>query len=165
MCKRKRCKVIIYIFSSPHIWINNSMGICSHTYTHVLSHFSTVDHVTRVLLVLKRTATSVVDPPPQLQWRLQPSERFCAQNYPRMQPDTSATSLLTVRTEPGSVSLWLTCILQTVPGLWPVPPGMDLEHKRAFGASVLLTCVIICSNVPHPVGAYQYNNRYAGWVN
>ncbi|XP_014831153.1 PREDICTED: carboxypeptidase A6 [Poecilia mexicana] len=39
---------------------------------------------------------------------------------------------------------------------------MDLEHKRAFGASVLLTCVIICGNVPHPVGAYQYNNRYAG---
>ncbi|XP_062235084.1 carboxypeptidase A6 [Platichthys flesus] len=39
---------------------------------------------------------------------------------------------------------------------------MALDHRSAFRASVLLACVIICSNVLCPVGAYLYNNRYAG---
>lgn len=43
-------------------------------------------------------------------------------------------------------------------------PRMELDHRSAFRASVLLACVIICSNVLCPVGAYLYNNRYAGWV-
>lgn len=43
-------------------------------------------------------------------------------------------------------------------------PRMALEHRSAFRASVLLACVIICSNVLCPVGAYLYNNRYVGWV-
>ncbi|KAK2859443.1 hypothetical protein Q5P01_004063 [Channa striata] len=34
---------------------------------------------------------------------------------------------------------------------------MAPDHTNAFRASVLLACVIIC-----PVGAYLYNNRYAG---
>lgn len=42
---------------------------------------------------------------------------------------------------------------------WP-----RMDHRSAFRASVLLACVIICSNVLCPVGAYLYNNRYAGWV-
>ncbi|XP_010732359.1 carboxypeptidase A6 [Larimichthys crocea] len=40
---------------------------------------------------------------------------------------------------------------------WP-----RMDHRSAFRASVLLACVIICSNVLCPVGAYLYNNRYAG---
>lgn len=43
-------------------------------------------------------------------------------------------------------------------------PRMELDHRSAFRASVLLACVIICSNVLCPAGAYLYNNRYAGWV-
>ncbi|KAM8823000.1 carboxypeptidase A6 isoform 2-T2 [Spinachia spinachia] len=39
----------------------------------------------------------------------------------------------------------------------PLYPGMELGR-----ASVLLACVIICSNVPCPVGGHLYNNRYAG---
>ncbi|XP_072234973.1 carboxypeptidase A6 isoform X1 [Leuresthes tenuis] len=39
---------------------------------------------------------------------------------------------------------------------------MTLDHKRAFRASVLLARVIICSYLLCPVGAYLYNNRYAG---
>ncbi|KAA8580790.1 hypothetical protein FQN60_013748 [Etheostoma spectabile] len=39
---------------------------------------------------------------------------------------------------------------------------MVLDHKSAFGASVLLASVIICGNVLCPVGAYLYSNRYAG---
>ncbi|MED6291579.1 hypothetical protein CHARACLAT_025076 [Characodon lateralis] len=39
---------------------------------------------------------------------------------------------------------------------------MDLDHRRGSGASAVLTCVIICLNVPYLVGAHLYNNRYAG---
>ncbi|XP_041823445.1 carboxypeptidase A6 isoform X2 [Melanotaenia boesemani] len=39
---------------------------------------------------------------------------------------------------------------------------MALDHMRAFLASFLLLCVIICIHVSCPVGAYLYNNRYAG---
>lgn len=39
-----------------------------------------------------------------------------------------------------------------------------MDRRSAFRAFVLLACVIICSDVLCPVGAYLYNNRYAGWV-
>lgn len=39
---------------------------------------------------------------------------------------------------------------------------MAMDFRRMFHAWVLLTCVIICNNVLCPVGAYRYNNRYAG---
>lgn len=39
-----------------------------------------------------------------------------------------------------------------------------MDRGSAFRAFLLLACVIICSNVLCPVGAFLYNNRYAGWV-
>lgn len=39
---------------------------------------------------------------------------------------------------------------------------MAQDQRSAFRASLLLPCVIICSHVLCPVGAYLYNNRYAG---
>lgn len=52
---------------------------------------------------------------------------------------------------------------------WSVSPVFDplakkMERRSAFRTLVLPVCVIICSNVLCPVGAYLYNNRYAGWV-
>lgn len=46
--------------------------------------------------------------------------------------------------------------------LWSALPRMD--HRSALRALLLPACVIICSNVLRPVGAFVYNNRYAGWV-
>lgn len=40
---------------------------------------------------------------------------------------------------------------------WP-----RMDRRSAFRAFVLLACVIIYSDVLCPVGAYLYNNRYAG---
>ncbi|XP_068604226.1 carboxypeptidase A6 [Brachionichthys hirsutus] len=37
-----------------------------------------------------------------------------------------------------------------------------MERRSAFCATVWLACGVICTIVPCPVGAYRYNNRYAG---
>ncbi|KAM6900173.1 carboxypeptidase A6 [Xenentodon cancila] len=39
---------------------------------------------------------------------------------------------------------------------------MTPSHRKGFCVSALLACVIICSNLLCPVGAYLYRNRYAG---
>lgn len=48
-----------------------------------------------------------------------------------------------------------------VPG--PFSSGLPrMDPRSAFRALLLPACVIICSNVLCPVGAFLYNNRYAG---
>ncbi|KAI1889084.1 hypothetical protein AGOR_G00175410 [Albula goreensis] len=39
---------------------------------------------------------------------------------------------------------------------------MELYVRNAVHVAVILGCLIISSNLPNPVGAYLYNNRYAG---
>lgn len=68
------------------------------------------------------------------------SPYFCSDSLPRVRP----SSLI------GASCLW--------------SAGQKMERRSAFRTLVLPACVIICSNVLCPVGAYLYNNRYAGWV-
>ncbi|XP_036411186.1 carboxypeptidase A6 [Megalops cyprinoides] len=39
---------------------------------------------------------------------------------------------------------------------------MELGARNVLNVAVILGCVIISNNLLHPVGAYLYNNRYAG---